>query len=83
MGALVGCATQWGHNSATQSDFQRDRALAAQGQALRQQQFFQQQQDYQQQQQYIQQQQLQEMRRSNELLEQQIQQQRFNNIWVK
>jgi hypothetical protein len=65
----------------TRDDF--DRALAAQGQALRQQQFFQQQQDYQQQQQYIQQQQLQEMRRSNELLEQQIQQQRFNNIWVK
>ena len=65
----------------TRDDF--DRALAAQGQALRQQQFFQQQQDYQQQQQYIQQQQLQELRRSNELLEQQIQQQRFNNIWVK
>lgn len=26
IGALVGCATQWGHNSATQSDFQRDAA---------------------------------------------------------
>lgn len=25
-GALVGCATQWGHNTATQSDFQRDAA---------------------------------------------------------
>ena len=24
--ALVGCATQWGHRSATQSDFQRDAA---------------------------------------------------------
>jgi hypothetical protein len=63
----------------TRDDF--DRALAAQGQALRQQQYFQQQQDFQQQQQYIQQQQLLEMRRSNELLEQQIQQQRFNNMF--
>lgn len=25
-GALVGCATQWGHSTATQSDFQRDEA---------------------------------------------------------
>jgi hypothetical protein len=65
----------------TRDDF--DRALAAQGQSLRQQQYFQQQQDYQQQQQYFQQQQLQEMRRNNEILEQQLQQQRFNNMWVK
>ena len=65
----------------TRDDF--DRALAAQGQALRQQQFFQQQQDFQQQQQYIQQQQLLEMRKNNELLEQQLQQQRYNNMWVK
>lgn len=60
-----------------------DRALAAQGQSLRQQQYFQQQQDYQQQQQYFQQQQLQEMRKNNEILEQQLQQQRFNNMWVR
>jgi hypothetical protein len=65
----------------TRDDF--DRALALQGQALRQQQYFQQQQDFQQQQQYIQQQQLLEMRKNNELLEQQLQQQRFNNMWAR
>lgn len=65
----------------TRDDF--DRALALQGQALRQQQYFQQQQDFQQQQQYIQQQQLLEMRKNNELLEQQLQQQRYNNMWVR
>lgn len=70
-----------GYPGCTRDDF--DRALNIQAQQQQQQQYFMQQQQSQQQQQYIQQQQLQEMRRSTELLEQQIQQQRYNNMWVR
>ena len=70
-----------GYLGCTRDDF--DRALNIQAKQQQQQQYLMQQQQSQQQQQYIQQQQLQEMRRSNGLLEQQIQQQRYNNMWVK
>ena len=67
-----------GNPSCSRDDF--DRALAEQRQV---QQYQSQQRQFQQQQQQFQQQQLQEMRRSNELLEQQIQQQQYRNLWLR
>ena len=70
-----------GEPGCSRDDF--DRALQAQGQALRNQQYLQNQQLIQQQQQNFQYQQLQEMRRNNELLEQLIQQQQFRNMYLR
>jgi hypothetical protein len=76
----IRCITP-GAPGCSRDDF--DRALQLQAQQLQQQQFFNQQQQAMQQQQYIQQQQLQEMRRSNELMELQLQQRRNNNMWTR
>ncbi len=70
-----------GEPGCSRDDF--DRALQAQGQALRNQQYLQNQQLIQQQQQNFQYQQLQEMRKNNELMEQLIQQQQFRNMYLR